>query len=218
MTRHAYKLIGAFTIGFSVTAALIYAAVYLPWCKGDSCTVQGWLSTAGGLAAVGAAIPTVLYLARQVKGAEKHNAMAVGVALLPSLLEAKHVAALAGATRDAIRDEVARLPQLIQNDRDETFTDVRAMLKSHIAALKRSEFDRPGERFGVSEDRDSAVDSLNEAIAILDRVDPDDDEEVFILLNEYIPLTYTEITKFTNALHVKATQRYLMINELVAIQ
>lgn len=52
-----------------------------PFCAADEHCLREWISSLGGWAAVFVAVPTVLYLSRQVADADKHHRQLVGLQL-----------------------------------------------------------------------------------------------------------------------------------------
>lgn len=52
-------------IGFIVVSTLYATFLYLPFCKGDNCTIQGWLGSLSGWVAAAAAFVTVGVLKHQ---------------------------------------------------------------------------------------------------------------------------------------------------------
>lgn len=70
--------IAAFAGGFSIVALLYGAALYLPWCQGESCTVQGWLSATSGWFGLIAALIAVALTWRQIAQQQKQTDFLLG--------------------------------------------------------------------------------------------------------------------------------------------
>lgn len=79
------------------------------WCYGaDDTCLRDWVSALGGWAAVAAAVPTILYLAKQVRDAERHHGTTIGIQARPTYMLAKKAA----ETSVNIKNEIAEKADL----------------------------------------------------------------------------------------------------------
>jgi len=100
----------AMIVGIAVTITLaIVIALYLfgaapTLCKSDDVCLREWISASSGWAAVIAAIPTILYLSRQVRDADRHQRTSFAIQLRRQKILATRVAQIAQTVLDLTND------------------------------------------------------------------------------------------------------------------
>ncbi|MBX4992857.1 hypothetical protein ABID08_002024 [Rhizobium binae] len=79
------------------------------WCYGadDEC-LREWMSALGGWVAVVVAVPTIIYLSKQVRAAEKHHRTTIGIQARPTYMLAQKAA----ETSVNIRNQIASKGEL----------------------------------------------------------------------------------------------------------
>ncbi|NKM59157.1 hypothetical protein GFL21_32510 [Rhizobium anhuiense] len=166
--------------GWATTAILIigvYIAVMFwggsifsrkTWCyrEQDEC-LREWMSALGGWVAVVVAVPTIIYLSKQVRAAEKHHRTTIGIQARPTYMLAQKAA----ETSVNIRDEIAKKGDLwsISNIPFDSNFDKKAAekLKFLRDLVDRTEFVRIQSEIEVTYMRhEQLINSIDESIEL----------------------------------------------------
>ncbi|MBX4889670.1 hypothetical protein [Rhizobium bangladeshense] len=139
------------------------------WCYGekDEC-LREWMSALGGWVAVVVAVPTIIYLSKQVRAAEKHHRTTIGIQARPTYMLAQKAA----QTSANIRDEIANKGDLwtISNLPFDSNFDKKAVekLKFLRDLVDRTEFVRIQSEIEVTYIRhEQLINSINDSIDLL---------------------------------------------------
>ncbi|PCD64969.1 hypothetical protein [Rhizobium phaseoli] len=143
-----------------------------PFCASgpDEHCLREWTSALGGWAAVAAAIPTVWFLSRQVRDAEKHHRTTVGIQTRPTYMLAKKAAETSANIKAQCEETLARwqsakLPSTLSSLREAV-----ERLKFLRSLADRTEFARVQTEIEFTHMRhEQLIDSISVAIQDVER-------------------------------------------------
>lgn len=187
-----------------------------PFCSAgtDEHCLREWISALGGWAAVAAAVPTVLFLSKQVSDAERFARITIRMNTLPAIEHAKHVSALAGLLKKCVRESVERLTQIPSADETEDIKALLVRIGVVLRFLDRAELHEASREFQTLHRAKVLVDLLDEDNTQIQKL-MESSSDTLMAGRDAVLRTMEIIEMFSNELTQKADQRALMAEEVL---
>lgn len=137
---------------------------------GDEHCLREWVSALSGWAALFAAA-SVLYLAKQVRDADKFQRASTRISLLYDTNTTKYLRALAHTTKSNVNDLISDLRKLDGSHFEADFTRLEGGLTFFLEEIKRSDFLNGSQRYAVYSYSGSVIHSIEDCLRKIDRAE-----------------------------------------------
>ncbi|MGO7861856.1 hypothetical protein ACC676_09635 [Rhizobium ruizarguesonis] len=179
--------------------------------------LREWLSALGGWAAVAAAVPTVIFLSRQVTDARKFNKKVIKIQAMPILHDAWHVASLCSVLISRVNEDLESFKNL---SGDNTSAEVAAILediKYTLELVSRNEFNGINKLYGTYLDNTEAINNLSAAIRVIEENEITNKNEFAELTQNLLPSAYFATRFFAERLLKAAEERIQYADSLLEL-
>ncbi|MGF6257337.1 hypothetical protein [Ensifer sp. LBL] len=190
-----------------------------PFCavsKEEHC-LREWVSAFGGWAAVAAAVPTVLFLAKQVADAEKFARATVRMNSVPAIEHARHIADLAQRLKNHVSSGRTALGALPTGNGEQDLRELTVRAKVAQNTLARKELQDASREFQTSHTSSLLVELLDMDVTPLTQLAEEmvPEKEHIAVCRDSVLKTYEMIESFSKELSERAVERRRMFEKIL---
>lgn len=188
-----------------------------PFCAAgdDEHCLREWVSALGGWAAVAAAVPTVLFLSKQVSDAERFARITIRMGTVPSIEHAKHIRRLAEHLKKVVENSIHKLQQMPSADGSKDRFTITVCVSAAISFLDRAELHDASREFQTLLGAKLLVDMLDDENTRVRSLPKTPSNEETVEARDSILGILAKVGEFSNELSTKVDQRVSMFEEVL---